>query len=301
MTSDPAGIDCTVAGALEKKGACSYVFSWPFIRGPLFPVALTQTPAQHSFAGEGIFSPGTCNQPVRTSVRLLAAGEERSETMLFCSERFTVTVSKAGSGSGRVRAEPVGSTGLDCGSSCSTSMVYGALVLLRAEADADSVFAGWSGSCTGTSPTCSFVVTKPYTTTATFNRRANPPPPPPPPPATPPPPASPPPPPASPPPPPADTSVDAEIVTARAGRSRLGVRVVQVEVSAQETVVATLTLTRKQRPLATKRFTRVREGERVLTLVVGPRIAKGPATLRIVLADAAGNAMNSSRSVRLPK
>ena len=80
-----------------------------------------------------------------------------------------------------------------------------------------------------------------------------------------------------------------------------GVRVAQVEVSAQESLTATLTLTRNRRTLATKRLARVREGERVLTLAVAGRIAKGPATLRIVLADAAGNAMSSSRSVRVPK
>ena len=42
-------------------------------------------------------------------------------------------------------------------------------------------------------------------------------------------------------------------------------------------------------------------GDRVLTLVVPQRVARGPATLRISLRDAAGNTLAATRAVRLPK
>jgi hypothetical protein len=91
------------------------------------------------------------------------------------------------------------------------------------------------------------------------------------------------------------------VVAASAGRSRLGKRVVRLELSLQENVSATLALVRKGTTLATKQFATVREGERVLTLRVPAGAAKGRATLRFELSDQEGNTLSGRRGVRIGK
>ena len=61
---------------------------------------------------------------------------------------FTLTVVKAGTGSGTVTSSPAGIT---CGSTCSALFASGTSVTLTATADSGSTFAGWSGEgCSGT-------------------------------------------------------------------------------------------------------------------------------------------------------
>jgi uncharacterized repeat protein (TIGR02543 family) len=59
----------------------------------------------------------------------------------------TLTVVKSGTGSGSVSS----GSDIDCGVACSASYASGSTVTLNAVADATSIFAGWSGACTGTS------------------------------------------------------------------------------------------------------------------------------------------------------
>ncbi|MCX7616330.1 MAG: hypothetical protein N2Z68_03000, partial [Patescibacteria group bacterium] len=77
----------------------------------------------------------------------------------------TLTVSKSGTGSGTVTSTP---TGINCGTDCSESYTSGTSVTLRATASAGSVFAGWSGDCSGTG-TCTVALDSNKTVTATFN------------------------------------------------------------------------------------------------------------------------------------
>ena len=60
---------------------------------------------------------------------------------------FTVTVQKAGEGSGTVTSSLAG---INCGATCVSQFQEGTTVSLNAAADAGSVFAGWSGACSGT-------------------------------------------------------------------------------------------------------------------------------------------------------
>ena len=76
---------------------------------------------------------------------------------------FTVTVTKAGAGTGTVTST---SSGINCGATCNGRFPQGRTVSLSAAPDPGSVFAGWSGDCTGTGP-CS--LTQNATVTATFN------------------------------------------------------------------------------------------------------------------------------------
>jgi len=80
----------------------------------------------------------------------------------------TLTVTRAGTGSGTVTSSP---SGITCGSTCSASFASGASVTLTASAASGSTFAGWSGACTGTS-TCTVPMTAAQSVTATFNTSA---------------------------------------------------------------------------------------------------------------------------------
>lgn len=76
---------------------------------------------------------------------------------------FTVTVNKAGAGTGTVTSN---SSGIDCGATCNGQFPQGRAVDLTAAPNPGSVFAGWSGDCSGTGP-CS--LTDNATVTATFS------------------------------------------------------------------------------------------------------------------------------------
>lgn len=61
----------------------------------------------------------------------------------------TLSVLKAGDGSGSVSSQPVG---IDCGATCSAEFSENTTVSLTASAAMGSQFTGWSGACTGSDP-----------------------------------------------------------------------------------------------------------------------------------------------------
>jgi hypothetical protein len=77
----------------------------------------------------------------------------------------TVSVSKAGTGSGTVTSAP---GGISCGSTCSKGYAYGTSVTLTPTPATGSSFAGWSGACTGTG-TCTVTTNDTTAVTATFS------------------------------------------------------------------------------------------------------------------------------------
>ncbi len=76
---------------------------------------------------------------------------------------YTLTVNKAGTGSGTVAGGAI-----SCGATCSASLASGTTVTLSATAASGSTFTGWSGACVGTG-TCSVTMTQAQTVTATFD------------------------------------------------------------------------------------------------------------------------------------
>ena len=80
----------------------------------------------------------------------------------------TLTVSKNGSGSGSVTSSPAG---INCGASCFASFAAGSVTLTATPA-VGSVFAGWSGSCSGTG-TCTVALSGDNSVTATFDVALN--------------------------------------------------------------------------------------------------------------------------------
>ncbi len=79
-----------------------------------------------------------------------------------------VSVNPAGGlGTGVVTSVPAGIT---CPGTCGASFTVGSPIILTETPDSGATFGGWSGGCTGTTNTCSFVVPAGITTvTATFN------------------------------------------------------------------------------------------------------------------------------------
>jgi hypothetical protein len=89
----------------------------------------------------------------------------------------TLTVDKAGTGSGRVVSTPAG---IACGGTCSGGFQTGAQVMLTETPATGSTFAGWSGGgCSGTVTMCTVTMSSDQTVTATFKTGSGPPPPPP--------------------------------------------------------------------------------------------------------------------------
>jgi hypothetical protein len=71
--------------------------------------------------------------------------------------QYTLTIAKTGNGSGKVTNTPAG-----------VLFKKGTIVTLYATPEANSVFSGWSGNCSGTSRNCSVMMTADRTVTASF-------------------------------------------------------------------------------------------------------------------------------------
>ncbi|MBI4562695.1 MAG: VCBS repeat-containing protein, partial [Candidatus Rokubacteria bacterium] len=78
-----------------------------------------------------------------------------------------LTVTKSGSGRGWVTSSPAG---IRCGGDCSETYTAGTIVTLGARAGPRSVFAGWSGACSGTDA-CTVTMDADKAVSASFSRR----------------------------------------------------------------------------------------------------------------------------------
>jgi hypothetical protein len=146
VTSTPTGINCgATCAALYDAGTT---------------VTLTASPTAGSiFAG---WSGGGCTGTSTCQVTLAAA---TTVTATFTPILHTLTVMRAGAGSGTVTSAP---TGINCGADCVEDYAQGTMVTLTAAPSAGSMFTGWSGAgCTGTG-TCAVTMIAATTVTATF-------------------------------------------------------------------------------------------------------------------------------------
>ena len=81
------------------------------------------------------------------------------------TELRTLTVTKAGTGTGLVTSSPAG---ISCGTDCTEDYASGTSVSLTAAPAGGSVFGGWSGACAGTA-TCTVAMSESRSVTATFS------------------------------------------------------------------------------------------------------------------------------------
>ena len=145
VTSAPSGVSCgTVCSASYPSGGS---------------VTLTATAASgSSFTGWS----GDCTG---TGTCTVTMDGDHSVTANFQLVRPTLTVTKAGNGSGKVTSSPAG---INCGSICSATFQLGASVTLKASPAVGSRFTGWSGDCAGTNANCKLKLTVNRAATATF-------------------------------------------------------------------------------------------------------------------------------------
>ncbi|HZJ10707.1 MAG TPA: hypothetical protein VFD39_13490, partial [Trueperaceae bacterium] len=154
VTSSPAGIDC---GSVCSK---------EFVEGS--SVTLTATPTTGSTFGGWS---GACTGKSSTCVVDLASNGEVVATFTKIAapppgER-TLSVLHSGTGSGLVVGDPAG---ISCPAICSANYADGAVVNLTAIPESGSVFAGWSGACTGQDTSCDVTMSSNRTVTAEFKR-----------------------------------------------------------------------------------------------------------------------------------
>ncbi|HEX4324122.1 MAG TPA: hypothetical protein VHZ77_05750, partial [Gaiellaceae bacterium] len=148
VTSSPAGLSCgaTCVGSFATGAS----------------VTLTATAAAGSaftgWSGGGCSGTGTCHVTVNADTKVTAT----------FSPTMTLSVSKAGKGTGSVTSSPAG---INCGSTCSAPFPVGTAVTLTAHAGSKSTFGGWSGGgCSGTGA-CHVTLNAATSVTATFNTK----------------------------------------------------------------------------------------------------------------------------------
>ena len=143
VTSSPSGISC--------GSDCTEVYTGGTV------VKLTAAPASGStfvsWSGNANCSDGSVTMNANITC-----------TAVFnLITAYTLTVARAGAGTGTVTSSP---TGISCGSNCSTTLNSGTAVTLTAAPTLGSTFAGWSGNCTAAG---SVTMTGNVSCTATFN------------------------------------------------------------------------------------------------------------------------------------
>ncbi|HOE41643.1 MAG TPA: S8 family serine peptidase [Rhodoferax sp.] len=111
-----------------------------------------------AFSSSGLAVTDSRNGITKPRINLPAA-----LTALTPGVQFSLSVSKAGAGTGSVVSSP---PGIDCGAGCVASFSSGTAVTLTATPSGSSIFTGWSDACAGT--TCNLTMSTALSATATF-------------------------------------------------------------------------------------------------------------------------------------
>jgi uncharacterized repeat protein (TIGR02543 family) len=152
VTSSPAGIDCGTDCAEAYADGTEVTLTARAGRGS-------------TFAGWS----GACSSSVATCTVSMDSAQSVTATFSKAATGTgpTLAVSKNGTGGGRVTSSPAG---IDCGRDCSEAYASRTSVTLTARPARGSIFAGWGGACSGTSPTCTVTMGRAnLNVIATFN------------------------------------------------------------------------------------------------------------------------------------
>ena len=154
VTASPPGILCG-----NDNTDCSEVYE----TGTMVTLTAEPDPGWdvYSWSGTG----ATCN--AGSTMCVVSMTQARNVTVQF-RERFTLTVTPMGSGSGTITGG-----GINCPGTCSVSVFDGTAITLTeapssAAAGSQNVFSGWGGECSGTQTTCNVTVDAAKTVTASF-------------------------------------------------------------------------------------------------------------------------------------
>jgi hypothetical protein len=114
---------------------------------------------------EALCADGSCNAPAPNEIGDYI-GAQMAAANLVPAAQTTLTVVKAGNGSGSVTSSPAG---IDCGPTCAAPFDVDSSVTLSETPDADSFFGGFGGACAGDGPTDDVTITDATSCTATFH------------------------------------------------------------------------------------------------------------------------------------
>jgi len=127
-------------------------------------VTLTASAASGSvfsgWSGGGCSGTGTCTVTMSADTTVTA-------TFNLSSDTFTLDITVTGSASGTVTSSPAG---INCGSDCSEVYAVNTNVTLTAAAASGASFKGWSGACSGSSTTCTVLMSAAKSAKATFSK-----------------------------------------------------------------------------------------------------------------------------------
>ena len=157
-------VSCTPAGINGKDDCITMYYGNT-------PITITATPTTgNKFSGWCGDCRGTEDS---TTVTINAATNCTANFEQLPPAKLTVT--KSGNGTGTVTAMAGIGAGINCGNVCSADYLIGAEVTLTATAtDADSIFAGWGGGCSGTSESTAVTLDAAKTCEASFELLAPP-------------------------------------------------------------------------------------------------------------------------------
>lgn len=151
VTSSPAGITCGTA--------CSQAFA----QGT--SVTLTATPGANAiFSGWS----GACSG-ASTTCAVNVNATTTVNAVFTTAPPSTFGLNVVVSGSGSVNSVPAG---INCGTACSSAFPANAIVTLTASSSGGWTFAGWSGACSGVSPTCAVTMSQARNVGAAFTTSA---------------------------------------------------------------------------------------------------------------------------------
>ena len=169
MPAQLSGATWTCVGA--SGGTCTASGSGNVNTTAVLPVgaSVTYTVAANVIAGTGT---GTVINTATATVGGGASDPDTSNNTAVDTDSIgvlrTLSLTKVNGNGGSIISVPAS---ISCGTSCTSSsgaFVDGTAVVLTASPVSGASFTGWSGACTGSSPTCSLTITADTSVTATF-------------------------------------------------------------------------------------------------------------------------------------
>jgi Divergent InlB B-repeat domain len=217
-------------------------------------VTLTAAPATGStFAGWG----GACSGSGVNIVCQVSVIKVTQAIANFTTQSFALTASVTGDGGIASNIQP----GISCQTgnqgTCSANVGAGTQVVLTASADSGSKFTGWGGACSssGTSPTCTVTMSQAQSVSATF----------------------------------AASAVQAEVTGNKViYSSNNPKRVLQIKISAEETVNVKIQLQKGGVNYASRTYNGVDEGASALTVKIKNSVATGKYTAVVTFTNTQG-------------